>query len=317
METTLIPRTNLRLHSPVIAASGTFGYGTEFAARMDLTGLGAIVCKGTTRHPRSGNAPLRLTETPSGMLNTIGLQNIGVEAVVREQAPRWAKLPVPVFVNVSGTSVDDCCDIVSHLDGVAGAAGIELNISCPNVKEGGVAFGTSPRTAAEVTAAVRTATRLPLIVKLSPNVRDIVEIACAVEASGADALSLINTLYGMAIDVRARAPALANVTGGLSGPAVKPVALYMVYAVAAAVSVPVVGLGGIMTAEDALEFLLAGASAVALGTALMIDPTAWRAVVQGLDLRLEREGVRGIEEIVGAANPGYRRKPAGYTPAGS
>jgi dihydroorotate dehydrogenase (NAD+) catalytic subunit len=310
METTLIPRTNLRLKNPVVAASGTFGYGTEFASRMDVSGLGAIVCKGTTRMPRAGNEPLRLAETPAGMLNTIGLQNIGVEAVVTEQAPLWAKLDVPVFVNVSGTSVEDCCDIVAHLNDVPGVAGLELNISCPNVKEGGVAFGTSARLASEVTAAVRSATPLPLIVKLSPNVRDIVEIACAVEEAGADAISLINTLYGMAIDRARRAPLLAPVTGGLSGPAIKPVALYMVYAVAAAVSVPIVGLGGIMSAEDALEFLLAGASAVGLGTALMANPTSWRDVVTGLNRWQTREGARRIEDIVGAANPTFKGKPA-------
>jgi dihydroorotate dehydrogenase (NAD+) catalytic subunit len=310
METTLIPRTNLRLKNPVIAASGTFGYGTEFAARMDVSGLGAIVCKGTTRMPRAGNEPLRLAETPAGMLNTIGLQNIGVEAVVARQAPLWAILDVPVFVNVSGTSVEDCCDIVVHLNGVPGIAGVELNISCPNVKEGGVSFGTTARLASEVTAAVRLATPLPLMVKLSPNVSDIVEIACAVEEAGADAISLINTLYGMAIDTGRRAPVLANVTGGLSGPAIKPVALYMVYAVASAVSVPIVGLGGIMSAGDALEFLLAGASAVGLGTALMANPTSWRGVVNGLKRWQIREGIGCVEDMVGAANPAFKGKPA-------
>jgi dihydroorotate dehydrogenase (NAD+) catalytic subunit len=309
METLLIPRTNLRLKNPVIAASGTFGYGTEFAHRMDLGGLGAIVCKGTTRLPRTGNEPLRLAETPAGMLNTIGLQNIGVEAVVKQQAPLWAALNVPVMVNVSGTSVEDCCDIVAHLNGVPGVAGIELNISCPNVKEGGVAFGTSARLASEVTSAVREATSLPLLVKLSPNVSDIVEIACAVEAAGADAISLINTLYGMAIDRQRRAPLLANVSGGLSGPAVKPVALYMVYAVAGAVTVPIIGIGGIMSADDAMEFLLAGATAVGLGTALMANPTAWRDVVCGLQRWQLREGWR-IDQIVGAANVGFKGKPA-------
>src|SRR5947209_5578187 len=273
MHTTLIPRTGLVLKNPVIAASGTFGYGTEFASRMDVSGLGAIVCKGTTRLPRAGNEPLRLAETPAGMLNTIGLQNIGVDAVVAQQAPKWVTLGVPILVNVSGTSVEDYCVIVERLNGVSGVAGVELNISCPNVKEGGVAFGTSARLASEVTAAVRAATALPLMVKLSPNMSDIVEIACAVESAGADAISLINTLYGMGIDRSRRAPVLANVTGGLSGPAIKPVALYMVFAVAGAVRVPIVGLGGIMSADDALEFLLAGATAVGLGTALMANPT--------------------------------------------
>jgi dihydroorotate dehydrogenase (NAD+) catalytic subunit len=310
METTLIPRTNLRLKNPVIAASGTFGYGTEFAARMDVSGLGAIVCKGTTRLPRAGNEPLRLIETSAGMLNTIGLQNIGVEAVVALQAPLWATMDVPVFVNVSGTSVQDCREIVEHLNGVAGVAGVELNISCPNVKEGGVAFGTSARLASEVTAAVRAATSLPLMVKLSPNVSDIVEIACAVETAGADAISLINTLYGLAIDARRRIPALRNVTGGLSGPAIKPVALYMVYAVAGAVSVPIVGLGGILSTEDAVEFLLAGASALGMGTALMANPTSWRDVVNGLQHWQTHERIGQLADVVGAANPTFKGKPA-------
>lgn len=310
METTLIPRTGLVLRNPVIAASGTFGYGTEFASRMDVSGLGAIVCKGTTRRPRTGNEPLRLAETAAGMLNTIGLQNIGVDEVVAQQAPKWVSLGVPVFVNVSGTSVDDCCDIVKQLDGVAGVAGIELNVSCPNVKEGGVAFGTNARLASEVTAAVRATTTLPLMVKLSPNVSDIVEIACAVESAGADAISLINTLYGLGIDRKRRAPLLTAVTGGLSGPAIKPVALYMVFAVAGAVGVPVVGLGGIMSADDALEFLLAGATAVGLGTALMANPTAWREVVNGLATWKAQEGVGRLVDIIGAANPSFKGKPA-------
>jgi dihydroorotate dehydrogenase (NAD+) catalytic subunit len=310
MEVTLIPRTRLILKNPVIAASGTFGYGTEFAQRMDVSGLGAIVCKGTTRRPRAGNEPLRLAETPAGMLNAVGLQNIGVEAVVAHHAPKWVTLGVPVLVNVSGTSVDDCCEIVDQLNGVPGVSGIELNISCPNVKEGGVAFGTNARLASEVTAAVRAMTTLPLIVKLSPNVSDIVEIACAVESSGADAISLINTLYGMGVDWKRRAPVLAWVTGGLSGPAIKPVALYMVYAVAGAVSVPIVGLGGIMSVDDALEFLMAGATAVGLGTALMVNPTSWRDVVNGLGAWQRREGVRHIVDIVGSANSGFKGKPA-------
>lgn len=310
METTLVARTGLRLKSPVIAASGTFGYGIEFAEKMDISGLGAIVCKGTTREARTGNEPLRLTETPAGMLNSIGLQNVGVERVVTDYAPKWERMDVPVIVNVSGTSVHDCCDIVSRLDGVPGVAGIELNISCPNVKAGGVAFGTSPRLAQEVTAAVRSTTDLPLIVKLSPNVSDIADIARAVESSGADAVSLINTLYGMAIDAKRRRPSLAPETGGLSGPAVKPVALYMVFAVAGAVSVPIVGLGGILSATDAIEFMLAGATVVALGTALMLNPTAWRAVVSGLATWQTEHGIRHLGDVVGAANPRFKGKPA-------
>ncbi|MBV9279148.1 MAG: dihydroorotate dehydrogenase, partial [Chloroflexi bacterium] len=294
MQVTIAPRTSLRLKNPVIAASGTFGYGVEFAARMDLSGLGAVVSKGTTRLPRTGNEPIRLVETAAGMLNAIGLQNVGVEAVVQQKAPVWATWDLPVLVNVSGTSVEDYAWIASRLDGVPGVAGIELNISCPNVKEGGVAFGTAPGSAAEVTAAARAATRLPLVVKLSPNVADIRSIAAAVEEAGADAVSLINTVYGMAIDVRRRAPRLSTGSGGLSGPAIKPLGLHLVYQVAQQVSVPVIGIGGIMAAEDALEYLLAGATAIELGTALLVDPTCWRDVVSGLERWCRREGVRRL-----------------------
>jgi dihydroorotate dehydrogenase (NAD+) catalytic subunit len=306
MDVTIAPRTGLRLKNPVMTASGTFGYGTEFAARMDISELGAVVCKGTTREPRAGNPPVRVAETAAGMVNAIGLQNIGVEAVVREKAPIWATWPVPVLVNVSGTSVEDYCFIVSRLDGVPGVAGVELNVSCPNVKEGGVAFGTDRRLVREVTAAVRQVTRLPLIVKLSPNVTDIRPIASAAEEAGADAVSLVNTLYGVAIDARRRRPVLSTVSGGLSGPAIKPYALYLVFQTAQVVTAPVIGLGGIRTAQDALEFMLAGATAVQVGTALMVDPTAWRGIVSGVAAWCEREGVRSLAEIVGAANDGFR-----------
>lgn len=315
MKVTLAPRTGMRLQSPVIAASGTFGYGIEFASRMSLAGLGAIVCKGTTRDPRTGNEPLRLLETAAGMLNAIGLQNVGVDAVVAEKAPIWATWNVPVLVNVSGTSIEDYRYIVSRLDGVPGVSGVELNISCPNVQEGGVAFGTDPGSARKVTEAARLATGLPLVVKLSPNVGDIRAIAAAVAEAGADAISLVNTVYGMAIDVHRRAPALRNVSGGLSGPAIKPYALYLVYQVAQEVSIPVVGIGGILRAADALEFILAGATAVQIGTALMVDPTAWRRIVEDLEEWCRKEGVRDFGEIVGAANPGFagrsRMKEAG------
>ncbi len=306
MDVVLAPRTGFSLQSPVIAASGTFGYGTEFASQNDLSGLGALVCKGTTRQPRAGNEPLRMAETAAGMLNAIGLQNIGVEAVVRDKAPVWSTWSVPILVNVSGVSIDEYVAVTALLDRVPGVAGIELNISCPNVKEGGVAFGTNPRMAAEVTRAVRATTALPLLVKLSPNVRDIQEVALAVEGAGADAISLINTVYGMAIDAGRRRPLLANGSGGLSGPAIKPLALYLVYQVAQAVSVPVVGLGGIMTAEDAIEFLLAGASAIAVATLLLVDPTAWRDLDKGIEAWCQREGVRRLQEVIGAANPQYK-----------
>lgn len=308
MDVLLIPRTGLRLKSPVIAASGTFGYGTEFARRNSLVGLGALVCKGTTRAPRTGNVPLRLAETPAGTLNSIGLQNIGVDAVIRDKAPVWSTWDVPVFVNVSASSIDEYVEVISLLDGVPGVAGVELNISCPNVKEGGIAFGTDVRMAAAVTRAARATTTLPLMVKLSPNVTDIRAVAQAVEGEGADALSLINTVYGMAIDRRRRSPLLASVYGGVSGPAIKPLALYQVFAVAETVSVPIVGLGGIMTAEDAIEFLLAGATAVGVATLLLLDPAGWRAVTSGIERWCEREGIATLDAIVGAANPRYARR---------
>ena len=305
MQVEIAPRTGLRLKNPVIASSGTFGYGVEAARRMDVSGLGAIVSKGTTLLPRPGNEPMRLWETTGGMLNAIGLQNIGVDAVIRDKAPVWAGWSVPVLVNVSGGSVDEYVEIVRRLDGIAGVAGIELNVSCPNVKEGGTMFGSDPAAVAEVTDAVRRYTQLPLIVKLSPNVTDIKEIACAAVTSGADALSLINTVYGMAIDARLRRAILPNVSGGLSGPAVKPLALYLVYQVAQVACVPIIAYGGIMSAGDAVEFMLAGACAVGLGTALMVNPLAWREIVNGIRRWCEGEGVHDLREIIGAANPGF------------
>ncbi len=275
---------------------------------MSLDGLGAVVCKGTTLEPLAGTVPLRMVETPAGMLNAIGLQNIGVDAVVREKAPVWAGWSVPVLVNVSGTTIEEYVEIVRRLDGVPGISGIELNISCPNTDSGGIAFGVDPAAAAAVTLAVRGETGLPLVVKLTPNVADIRSIAAAVEAAGADAISLINTVFGMAIDTRRRAPALTNARGGLSGPAIKPYALHLVYEVAQEVSVPVIGMGGIMTGADAAEFLLAGASAIALGTALLVDPTSWRRIARELQEWLASEGVRSVDDVVGAANAGYKRK---------
>jgi dihydroorotate dehydrogenase (NAD+) catalytic subunit len=315
MNVTLVPRTGLQLRNPVMTASGTFGYGIEFASHASLSGLGAIVCKGTTREPRTGNPPMRVWETAAGMLNAIGLQNVGIDAVVREKAPVWATWDVPVLVNVSGTSVEDYCYIATGLDGVGGVAGIELNISCPNVKEGGVAFGTDPRLAFDVTRAVRAVTSLPLLVKLSPNVSDIRSIASAVEEAGADAVSLINTVYGMAVDLKRRKPSLQSRSGGLSGPAVKPLALHLVYEVAQEVSIPIVGIGGIMTAQDALEFILAGATAVALGTALLVDPHAWRGVVDGIERWCRQEGMRDLSTLTGAANTNFRgpKQKAGET----
>ena len=316
MRTTIDRRTGLTLASPVMAASGTFGYGVEAAKRMNFRPLGAIVGKGTTRLPRTGNEPLRMETTPAGMLNTIGLQNIGVDAVIETMAPIWATWEVPVLVNVSGESVEEYVEIVSRLDGVAGIAGIELNVSCPNIRGGGEMFGSDARSAAEVTAAARAATSLPLVVKLTPAVSDIRPITAAVEQAGADALTLINTLPGMAIDSHRRLPSLAATSGGLSGPAIKPVALYHVYQAAQTVRIPIIGVGGILTADDAVEFILAGASAIQVGTALLLDPAAWQAIATGIEDWAQREGVTDLDHVIGAANPGYKGKAGEVNLAG-
>ena len=294
-------RRGLLLKNPVMTASGTFGYGTEYTDFVDIQKLGAIVCKGTTLCPREGNPQPRLAETPAGMLNSIGLQNIGVEALVKEKAPMWAAWQVPVIVNIAGESIDDYARLAARLDGIAGVKGLEVNVSCPNVKSGGMEFGTDPRAAASVTRAVRGASSLPVIVKLTPNVTSIVEIAEAVADAGADALCLINTLRGMAIDVSARKPSLGNVCGGLSGPAIKPVALYMVYQVAGRVKLPIVGCGGIISARDALEFVMAGASAVEVGTAQFVNPRALLDVLGGIEEFMRREGVKDLYELIGTA----------------
>lgn len=291
----------LKLANPVIAASGTFGYGDDWEGLLDIRKLGAIICKGTTLKPRDGNPQPRIIEVSGGMLNSVGLQNIGVEALIREKAPLWAKWRAPVIVNIAGDSVEDYAKVAARLDGVKGISGIEVNISCPNVKRGGMHFGTDPHSAAAVTKAVKKATLLPVIVKLSPNVTDIVQIALAVEKAGADAISLINTLSGMAIDVKARRPKLGNIVGGLSGPSVKPVALWMVYKAAGAVKVPVIGCGGIMNAGDALEFIMAGATAVQVGTANLVDPQSVIRIIDGLRRYLSAEGIEHISDIRGAA----------------
>ncbi|MDA8187483.1 MAG: dihydroorotate dehydrogenase [Dehalococcoidales bacterium] len=291
----------LTLRNPVMTASGTFGYGTEYAKLVDVERLGAVVSKATTLRPREGNPQPRIAETPSGMLNTIGLQNIGVRALVKEKAPIWARWSVPVIVNVAGESVDEYARIAEILEGTPGVAGLELNISCPNVSAGKIPFGVDKNAAAAVTAAVRSVSSLPIITKLTPNVTDVVEIAEAVVDAGADAVSLINTLLGMAIDVRTRRPVLSTVTGGLSGPAVRPVALRMVYQVAKAVEVPVIGIGGISCAEDALQFLMAGATAVEVGTASFANPMAAIEIVDGLERFMLQEGVDDISEIIGVA----------------
>jgi dihydroorotate dehydrogenase (NAD+) catalytic subunit len=285
----------LRLRSPVMVASGTFAYGFE-APAVDLGALGAIVTKGTTRRPRHGNPPLRIAETPSGMLNAIGLQNPGVDHVVEAFAPAWARWDLPVIVNVAGDSVEDYVAIARRLDGVPGIAGLELNISCPNV-EAGLQFGVDAVLAGRLTQAVRQATSLHLMVKLTPNVTDLVAIARAIADAGADSLSAINTLVGMKIDVKRRRPVLENQVGGLSGPAIRPLAVRAVWEVAGAVSIPVVGVGGIMTAEDALEFLLAGASAVQVGTANYVRPQAAREIRDGIEAYLAARGWSGLAEL--------------------
>jgi len=285
----------LKLHSPVMVASGTFGYGFD-AQLVDRRVLGAIVTKGTTVRPRDGNPPTRIAETASGMLNAIGLQNPGVEHVGARYAPIWSSWSVPVIVNVAGDSVDEYVAVAKRLDGVAGIAGLELNISCPNVANG-LQFGVDARLAAGVTSAVRAITRLPLIVKLTPNVTDIVEIALAVEGAGADAISAINTYVGMAIDVRSRRPVLATGSGGLSGPAIKPLAVRAVWEVAAAVRIPVIGIGGIATVDDALEFLLAGAVAVQLGTVNYVRPGAAREIHDGIATYLHDRRLQDLREL--------------------
>lgn len=292
----------LELAAPVMTASGTFASGREFADFIDLGRLGAIVTKGVSPVAWPGNATPRIAETPSGMLNSIGLQNPGVEVFCErdlswlvENAPR-----TPVVVNVSGHCSDEYVQVVQRLEAEPSVAAYELNISCPNLDEGGMAFGTSCEAAAAVVGAVRPHTRRPLIVKLSPNVTDVSEIAAAVESAGADAISLINTLLGMAIDARTRRPVLARVVGGLSGPAIKPVALRMVWQVASRVSLPVIGMGGIMTGEDAVEFLLAGASAVAVGTGSFVDPTSAIRVLDGIVEYCDEQGVARVSDLIGA-----------------
>jgi len=291
----------LLLANPVMTASGTFGYGTEYSHMFDIQKLGAIVCKGTTLEPRDGNPQPRLAETAYGLLNSIGLQNIGVKAVIREKAPIWASWRVPVIVNIAGETVEDYAQLAGELDGIAGISGMEVNISCPNVKVGGAEFGANPDSAAAVTAAVKAATSLPVLVKLTPNTSDIAKVAMAVAEAGADAISLINTLEGLAIDIAKRRPLLGNITGGLSGPAIKPVALYMVYEVAKVVEVPVVGCGGITTASDAIEFIMAGASAIQVGTASFINPRAPLDVLEGIEKFVKEEGIDNLTDLIGVA----------------
>lgn len=296
----------LVLRNPVIPASGCFGYGLEYSPVVDVQRLGAFVSKGITPKSRSGNPMPRITETPAGMLNAIGLQNPGIDGFLRKYPPIWEKWDVPAIVNISAETVEDFAMMARKLDDVPGVAALEVNISCPNIEAGGFCFGWDARMSEEVTRAVRQATTLPIIVKLSPGALDIIEIARAVEDAGADAVSLINTLVGMSIDPRTRRSKLANLTGGLSGPAVKPVAVRMVYQAASAVSIPVVGIGGISGLSDALEFFMAGAGSVQLGTAIFSTPSVLTRLIDDLGVWLDSQGCASLTEIVGTANPGFR-----------
>lgn len=296
----------LRLRNPVLTASGTFGYGLEFLPYLSLASLGGIVVKGLSPRPRVGNPPARIVETPSGMLNAIGLQNIGVDAFIEEKLPELRRHDTVVVANVFGETQGEYVEVCRKLDDAPGVGAIELNVSCPNTEAGGMVFGNDAGALARVASACRRATRLPLIVKLSPNVTDIRVTARAAEESGADAVSLVNTFVGMAIDVERRRPALANVSGGLSGPAIRPIAVWMTWQVARAIRIPVIGMGGIVEARDALEFLLAGATAVQVGTANFIHPDAAVRVARGIEEHLARRGIASVREIVGALEPGGR-----------
>jgi len=307
----LIPggKRSLALRNPVMTASGTFGNGLEYARIFDIQQLGGIVSKAITRKPRKGNVQPRIAETSSGMINSIGLQNIGIEAILKDVAPVWATWDVPVVANIAGETVNDYAELAARLDGVPGVSGIEMNISCPNV-ESGMEFGVDPREAAKVTSAVRRQSGLPLIVKLTPNVNDIVGVAQAVVDAGADALTLINTYPAMKIDVRTRRPALGWGSGGLSGPALRPIAIRLVYLVARTVSAPIIGCGGIATGEDAVEFLMAGASAVQVGTATFTNPHAALDVLEGIDAFMRDNGIESVSELIGAALPDAAMTPA-------
>lgn len=289
----------LRFKNPVMTASGTFGYGKEFASFVNLNNLGAIVVKGLSLKSSAGNPPERIVETAGGMLNSIGLENVGWDAFVRDKLPFLRTLRTPIIVNIYGQETSDYAELAAHVNNENGIAAMEVNISCPNVKAGGVAFGTDPELAFEVIQAVKKKSRLPVIAKLSPNVTDIAAIAGSVEKAGADAISLINTVTGMAIDIESRRPKLANIVGGLSGPAIKPIALRMVWHVVKAVKIPVIGIGGIMNAADALEFLIAGARAVQVGTANLINPSATQEIIHGIKEYLLKKEIPDINNIIG------------------
>lgn len=294
----------LRLRNPVLTASGTFGYGPEYEGLVDLARLGAVVVKGITLEPRAGNPPPRTVETPCGMLNAIGLQNPGAATFIAEKLPYLRRFDVPVIVNLNAGAIEEFAELAALFDAADGVAAVEVNISCPNVKHGGMAFSADPALAAMATRAVREHTRLPVIVKLSPNVTDIGALARAVEDAGADAVSAINTLVGIVIDVERRRPVLANITGGLSGPAIRPVAVRCVWEIYRAVRIPIIGMGGVTCGRDAVELMLAGARAVAVGTANFVDPRATLRVIDELAAYLDRHGMAGPAELVGAAHQG-------------
>jgi len=294
----------LKLKNPVMTASGTFGYGKEYAPYVDLNLLGAVVVKGVSLQPRKGNPPRRIMETPSGMLNAIGLENPGVDVFLRDKLPYLSQFDVPVIVNIFGETVDEYRRIAEMLNNRQGIHGLEVNISCPNVKEGGMAFGSDPDMAFKVTREVKSATGLPVIVKLTPNVGDIQAVAESVEKGGADAISLINTLLGMSVDIEKKIPHLKNIVGGLSGPAIKPVALRMVWEVVGKVSIPVIGIGGITNTADALEFLITGAKAVQVGTANFINPKATVEIIEGIERYLRKNKMNDINDLIGTLNTG-------------
>ena len=293
----------IKLKNPVMTASGTFGYGEEFSPFIDLDKLGAIVLKGIFLKPKMGNSPPRVIETPSGMLNAIGLQNVGVEVLIKEKLPYLKKYNTPVIINISGDTIEEYVELAGRLGEISkemGVAGLEVNISCPNVKKGGMVWGTNAKSTYKIISSIRKATSLPLIVKLTPNVTDIKIIAQAAEEAGADALSLINTLVGMVVDIDSRRPKLANVSGGLSGPAVKPVALWLVWQVFQTVKIPVIGIGGIIKVEDALEFIIAGARAIEIGTANFVNPRVTIEIIEGIEKYLTENNIKDVNELVGS-----------------